>query len=172
MRGWPVLSSHFSLGLAPHVGHRTASIFFRLRSFFGMKTFCNGSAGNAGQFGTVARDQFIARSDKATQASTSWSLNTCAFLTLTHFSGRLASSDAPKSGNIENRKLFNFEQFCQSAQRYRGCVVRSPPEKGWHLPEGVIPFGVSSPAELLKMAMASSGRQVPLPKFLKICIRK
>jgi hypothetical protein len=26
VRGWPVLSSHFSPGLAPQVGHRTARI--------------------------------------------------------------------------------------------------------------------------------------------------
>src|SRR3954462_2149700 len=33
VRCWPVLSSHFSLGLAPHVGHRTARIFFGLDCF-------------------------------------------------------------------------------------------------------------------------------------------
>ena|SRR5947207_2312066 len=35
VRGWPVLSSHFSPGAAPHVGHRLASIFFGLEFFFG-----------------------------------------------------------------------------------------------------------------------------------------
>jgi hypothetical protein len=38
--------------------------------------------------------------------------------------------------------------------------------------EGVIPFGVNSPAELLKIAMASYGRQVPLPEILETMIRK
>jgi len=32
--GWPVLSSHFSPGVAPQVGQRTASICFGLSSFF------------------------------------------------------------------------------------------------------------------------------------------
>jgi hypothetical protein len=33
VRGWPVLSSHFSPGAAPQVGHRTASIWLGLSSF-------------------------------------------------------------------------------------------------------------------------------------------
>ena len=34
LRGWPVLSSHFSPGAAPKVGQRTASACFGLSSFF------------------------------------------------------------------------------------------------------------------------------------------
>ena len=34
VRGWPVVSSHFSPGAAPQVGQRTASACFRLSSFF------------------------------------------------------------------------------------------------------------------------------------------
>jgi hypothetical protein len=34
VRGWPVLSWHFSPGAAPHVGQATASIFCAVSSFF------------------------------------------------------------------------------------------------------------------------------------------
>ena len=34
VRGWPLVSSHFSPGAAPQVGQRTVSIFFRLSCVF------------------------------------------------------------------------------------------------------------------------------------------
>ena len=34
MRGWPLVSSHFSPGAAPQVGQRTVSIFFRASCVF------------------------------------------------------------------------------------------------------------------------------------------
>lgn len=43
VRSWPVLSSHFCLGAAPHVGQRTASICFGLSSFFITNSHCQKS---------------------------------------------------------------------------------------------------------------------------------
>jgi hypothetical protein len=39
VRGWPVVSSHFSPGAAPQVGQRMASICFVLRLPFAMEIF-------------------------------------------------------------------------------------------------------------------------------------
>jgi hypothetical protein len=49
VRGWPVVSSHFSPGAAPQVGQRTASICFWLMGFFMRRDIIRSRPDSAGQ---------------------------------------------------------------------------------------------------------------------------